>query len=115
MFSSHPTGKKQNTFQRPKCHLIAFYPVVFVQISQHDDGLHLLLQHHHPELLYGVGERSLTCDVGVLIRVPVDEIRVDVVAAWHIRVNRAKTHASRVVSDMRIEKVNERRLRRSER
>ena len=69
-----------------------------MEIGEHDDSLDFLLQHHHPELLDGVGKRALAGDVGILVRISVDEIGVDVVTSGHVQIHRTQANASRVVA-----------------
>lgn len=76
-FSRNTTAedKKQNLLSIPQ------YLSCFFSITSHYDDLHFALHNHPPEIVNGVGERSLTSNISWGTAGSFDVIRIDVVAA----------------------------------
>ena len=52
----------------------------FLQPRHHDDGSRVLFPHHLPEVGDSIRQRSLCCNVCVLLAVTIHEVGVDVVS-----------------------------------
>ena len=59
--------------------LVALGPALLHDVGQHDDAGGLLLPHHPPEVLCGVGQRTLRGDVAVLLLVALQRGKAEAV------------------------------------